>query len=67
MLAFGKCDLLVYWMTTWLLMIVLGGANENVTILDSTVGAQYMGFWLMASIVLNIATSFYSMAIHSSF
>lgn len=66
-LAFGKCGFLVYWMTTWLLMIALGGANENVATLVSTVGAQYMGFWLMAWIVLNIAPSFYSMAIHSSF
>lgn len=66
-LAFGKAGFVVYWMSTWLLMAALGGANENVATIVASYGPQYLGFWLMTWIVLNIAPSFYPMAIHSSF
>lgn len=65
--AFGRGGFVVYWMSTWLLMTALGGANENVASLAIAFCPQYMGCWLMFWIISNIAPSFYPMVIHSSF
>ncbi|CDO94191.1 unnamed protein product [Kluyveromyces dobzhanskii CBS 2104] len=56
--AFGKGGFVVYWMTTWLLMGAVGGANENVLSLLLAYCPQYLGFWLISWIILNISPSF---------
>ncbi|QLL33586.1 hypothetical protein HG536_0E04970 [Torulaspora globosa] len=65
--AFGRAGFVVYWMSTWLLMMALGGANENVISLVLTLGPQYLGFWLMTWIILNIAPSFYPLVLNNQF
>lgn len=67
-LAFGEGGFVIYWMTTWLLMAAVGGANQNVaSVVVATFGPQYLGFWLMGWIAMNIAPSYNPMAIHNSF
>lgn len=65
--AFGRGGFIVYWMTTWLLMMALGGANENMISLILVLGPQYLGFWLMLWIILNISPSFYPMVLNNEF
>lgn len=65
--AFGRGGFIVYWMSTWLLMMALGGANENMISLIITFGPQYLGFWLMTWIVLNISCSFYPLVLNNQF
>lgn len=65
--AFGRGGFMVYWMSTWLLMMALGGANENMISLIITFGPQYLGFWLMTWIVLNISCSFYPLVLNNEF
>lgn len=66
-LAFGKGGFVVYWMSTWLLMMAVGGANENAVSLIILIGPQYLGFWLMTWIVMNISASFYPMVLNNQF
>lgn len=65
--AFGRGGFVVYWMSTWLLMAALGGANENVASIIGLFGFQYVGFWLMSWIVLNISPAFYPLLTNSNF
>lgn len=65
--AFGKAGFVIYWMSTWLLMMALGGANENVVSLILILGPQYLGFWLMTWIILNISPSFYPLVLNNQF
>lgn len=66
-LTFGKGGFIVYWLSTCLLMMALGGANENMISLIFSFGPQYLGFWLMGWIVLNISCSFYPMVLNNEF
>lgn len=65
--AFGRGGFIVYWMSSWLLMMALGGANENMISLILVVGPQYLGFWLMLWIILNISCSFYPLVLNNEF
>lgn len=65
--AFGRGGFVVYWMTTWLLMMAVGGANENMISMIILFGPQYLGFWLMSWIILNISCSFFPMALNNEF
>lgn len=65
--TFGRAGFIVYWMSTWLLMMALGGANENMISLIIVIGPQYLGFWLMIWIVLNISCSFYPLVLDNQF
>lgn len=66
-LAFGRGGFVVYWMSTWLLMMALGGANENMISVIFVYGPQYLGFWLTTWIVLNISCSFYPFVLNNQF
>lgn len=65
--AFGRSGFVVYWMTTWLLMAALGGANENVASIIMVFCPQYIALWLMCWIVLNISPAFYPLVTNSNF
>ena len=65
--AFGRGGFLVYWMSTWLIMVALAGANENVVGLIIAYGSEYLSFWIITFIILNISPSFFPMALDSNF
>lgn len=66
-LAFGKGGFVVAWMSSWLLMAAVGGANENMITIILSFGPQYLGFWLIFWVVMNISPSFYPMALCNNF
>lgn len=66
-LAFGKGGFMVAWMSSWLLMAAVGGANENMITVILSFGPQYLGFWLIFWVVMNISPSFYPMALSNNF
>ncbi|CAI6529740.1 AIS_HP2_G0020670.mRNA.1.CDS.1 [Saccharomyces cerevisiae] len=65
--AFGKGGFVVYWMSTWLVMLAVGGANENVLSLIIAYCPPYLSIWLITWIILNISSSFYPMALNNNF
>ncbi|CAI4036759.1 SMKI16G0648 [Saccharomyces mikatae IFO 1815] len=65
--AFGKGGFVVYWMSTWLVMMAVGGTNENVLSLIIAYCPPYLSIWLMTWIILNISASFYPMALNNEF
>lgn len=65
--AFGRGGFVIYWMSTWLVMMAVGGANENVLSLVIAYCPQYLSIWLMTWIILNISASFYPMALNNEF
>ena len=65
--TFGRAGFMVYWMSTWLIMAAVGGANENVLSLIIAWAPQYMGFWLVFWIVSNISPSFFPLALMNNF
>lgn len=65
--AFGRAGFVIYWMTTWLLMAALGGANENAASIIGIFGFQNIGFWLTTWIILNISPAFYPLVTNSNF
>ncbi|CAI4044242.1 hypothetical protein N7582_003169 [Saccharomyces uvarum] len=64
--AFGKGGFMVYWMSTWLFMLAAGGANENAVMLVITLGPQFLGFWILSFVILNIAPSFFPLALNNN-
>ncbi|EHN01688.1 YJR015W-like protein [Saccharomyces cerevisiae x Saccharomyces kudriavzevii VIN7] len=64
--SFGRGGFMVYWMSTWLFMLAAGGANENAVMLVITVGPQYLGFWILSFVILNIAPSFFPLALSNN-
>ncbi|EDO15290.1 hypothetical protein Kpol_449p5 [Vanderwaltozyma polyspora DSM 70294] len=66
-MAFGRGGFVVYWMSTWLVMLAVGGANENVITLIVAYGTEYLAFWLLTWIILNISVTFFPMALDSNF
>ncbi|AAS51727.2 ADL193Cp [Eremothecium gossypii ATCC 10895] len=65
--AYGRAGFLVFWMTTWLFMTALGGANENVISVIFEYCPRFVGFWLMFWIVFNITPTFYSLHLANDF
>lgn len=65
--AFGKAGFVVYWMSTWMVMLALGGANENAITIVNVYGRQYLMIWLMSWIIVNISPSFYPLALNDQF
>lgn len=65
--AFGRGGFVVYWMSTWLVMMAVGGANENVLSLVIAYCPPYLSIWLMTWIILNISASFYPMVLNNEF
>ncbi|EDO16795.1 hypothetical protein Kpol_526p48 [Vanderwaltozyma polyspora DSM 70294] len=65
--TFGRGGFMVYWMSTWLVMLAVGGASENMVGLIIAYGAQYIAFWILTWIILNISVTFFPLALDSSF
>ncbi|CAI4034426.1 hypothetical protein SMKI_10G2170 [Saccharomyces mikatae IFO 1815] len=64
--SFGRGGFIIYWMSTWLFMLAAGGANENAVMLVITIGPQYLGFWILSFVILNIAPSFFPLALNNN-
>lgn len=65
--AFGRGGFVIYWASTFLTMLAVGGANENVISMIVAYGPQYMALWLITWIILNISPSFYPMVLNDQF
>lgn len=65
--AFGPSGFMIFWMTTWLFMTAIGGTNENVQAVVLNWKPQFTGFWVSGFTLLNIAPTFYPMALNSRF
>ncbi|CCE62179.1 hypothetical protein TPHA_0C00220 [Tetrapisispora phaffii CBS 4417] len=65
--AFGKGGFVVYWMTTFLTMMALGGANENMVGLLVSIDAAYLAMWIITFIIVNISSSFFPMVLSNNF
>ncbi|CUS24987.1 LAQU0S23e00496g1_1 [Lachancea quebecensis] len=65
--TFGRGGFMVAWMSSWLLMAAVGGANENMITLVMSVAPQFLGFWMIFWVVLNISPSFYPMDLTNNF
>ena len=63
--AFGRGGFVVYWMSTWLYMVACGGANENMVTLIVLYKPEYMGFWMMAFVALNLGPSFFPLVLNN--
>ncbi|CAB4256449.1 similar to Saccharomyces cerevisiae YGR197C SNG1 Protein involved in resistance to nitrosoguanidine (MNNG) and 6-azauracil (6- AU) [Maudiozyma barnettii] len=61
--AFGRGGFMVYWMSSWLYMLACGGANENVVSLIFLWKPQFLGFWILSFVILNLGPSFFPMAL----
>ncbi|CCF57623.1 hypothetical protein KAFR_0C06275 [Kazachstania africana CBS 2517] len=66
-LAFGRGGFMIYWMSTWLFMMAVAGANENVISILFAWKPQYTGLWILGFVILNIAPTFFTMALDSNF
>ncbi|SCU99065.1 LANO_0F00672g1_1 [Lachancea nothofagi CBS 11611] len=65
--TYGRGGFMVAWMSSWLLMAAVGGANENMLTFLLTIGTQYAGFWMIFWVVFNISPSFYPMDLTNNF
>lgn len=61
--AFGRGRFMVYWMSSWLYMLACGGANENMVSLIFLYKPQFLGFWILGFVILNIGPAFFTMAL----
>ncbi|ONH69411.1 Nitrosoguanidine resistance protein SNG1 [Cyberlindnera fabianii] len=66
-LAFGRAGFVVFWLSTYLTMAAVGGANENMGILLFAHNPPLFNFWLMSFVILNVSPSFSPMALTSRF
>lgn len=66
-LAFGKGGFVIAWLTTFLFLCAIGGANENMISLILAFTPQFMFIWLVSWIILNIAPSFFPLALANQF
>ncbi|EDO16796.1 hypothetical protein Kpol_526p49 [Vanderwaltozyma polyspora DSM 70294] len=66
-LAFGNAGFMVYWMSTWLVMMAVGGANENMMSLINTYFPQYLPIWFLTWIIINVAPTFFPLALNNNF
>lgn len=65
--AFGRGGFCVYWMTTYLALAAVGGANENMTLLIFAFDPKLVSFWLIFFVILNVAPTFSPMALTNVF
>lgn len=65
--AFGRGGFMVYWMSTWLFMWAVGGANENMVGVIFAIAPQCVGFWILGFVSTNICTGFFPLALNSAF
>lgn len=65
--TFGRAGFVIYWMSTWLFMMAVGGLNENVIGVIFSWKPQILGFWISSFVILNLAPTFFPMALDSVF
>lgn len=65
--AFGKAGFLVYWMSSFLTMWVLGQVNEVAAMLIIPFYAPLVGFWLLFWVIVNITPTFTPLALSAKF
>ncbi|CCH61557.1 hypothetical protein TBLA_0F00130 [Henningerozyma blattae CBS 6284] len=65
--AFGKGGFIVYWMSCYLTMLALAGANENVLSVILTFEQRFIMPWVIFFIILNISSSFFTLALNNQF
>ncbi|SMN17712.1 similar to Saccharomyces cerevisiae YGR197C SNG1 Protein involved in resistance to nitrosoguanidine (MNNG) and 6-azauracil (6-AU) [Maudiozyma saulgeensis] len=65
--AFGRGGFMVYWMSSWLYMLACGGANENVVSLIFLWKPQFLGFWILSFVIINLGPAFFPMALDNVF
>lgn len=65
--AFGRGGFMIYWMTTWLFMVACAGANENMVSLVFLYKPQFMGFWILSFVIINLGPSLFPMALDNVF
>lgn len=65
--AFGKGGFVIYWATTFLVMLALGGVNENALSLVVAYKPGLIPLWMIFFIILNISPSFYPMVLNNQF
>lgn len=65
--AFGRGGFMVYWMTTYMMMLAVGGLNENVVMLILLARPAYISLWMITFIVLNLTPSFFTIGFANVF
>ncbi|KAL3230653.1 Nitrosoguanidine resistance protein SNG1 [Nakaseomyces bracarensis] len=65
--TFGRGGFMVYWMTIYLLMLSVGGLNENIVMLIILVSPAYIGFWVLSFVILNLAPTIFAIGFSSPF
>lgn len=65
--TFGRAGFVVYWMSTFLGIAAVGGANDNIITLVMTFIPRFLPCWLLLWIVLNISATFYPMVLTNQF
>lgn len=66
-LSVGKAGFVVFWLSNYLTMAAVGGANENVCMVLFAYYPPLLGFWLLSFVILNIAPTFSPMALTNVF
>lgn len=65
--TFGRGGFMVYWMTIYLLMLAVGGANENMVMLIILISPSYIGFWVLTFVIINLAPTIFAIGFASPF
>lgn len=65
--AFGRGGFMVYWMSTWMFMWAVGGINENMVSIIFALAPQYLGFWILGFVALNLCTTFFPLVLNNAF
>lgn len=65
--AFGRAGFLVYWMSSFMTMFVVGFANEIMGMVFIMVYPSLVGFWLLFWVISNIAPTFAPLALCPEF
>ncbi|SCU84211.1 LADA_0D00474g1_1 [Lachancea dasiensis] len=65
--AFGRSGFVVAWMSSWLYMTAVGGANENMLSLLVAYAPRFPGFWMVFWVVMNISPTFFPMDLTADF
>ncbi|KAG7191450.1 uncharacterized protein KQ657_003125 [Scheffersomyces spartinae] len=65
--AFGRAGFVVFWMSSFLTMFVVGFANEIMGMFFIMVYPSLVGFWLLFWVISNIAPTFAPLALSPEF
>lgn len=65
--AFGRGGFVVFWMTTYMMMLAVGGLNENVVMLIILIRPAYISLWMITFIILNLTPTFFTIGFANVF